>query len=221
MCETVGPKSPSRDVGLTLCSGLCLAQKYHGCTLFISVGLKDNVPLFFLSTDLGKDPPADLSLCETRHVLIREGMQNCGSPQQPLIASQVGPQTWYLCLAKWANGLWLAFTPHTFASKEAAESDRLFIHFALHSLFYCLSLFLIVRQHSLWQMTYFLLKFKLQIKYACVLGHRDQAERDPLDFIFWPISVEFPLMWGHGTDSDTWRGWLQRSEQSTHRVQSH
>lgn len=56
---------------------------------------------------LKKEPPAALRLCETRRALIRKGTHHCGSPQQLLIASQVGPQTWHLLALGfgWTDGL--------------------------------------------------------------------------------------------------------------------
>lgn len=93
---------------------------------FIHIGLKDSLPLFRLGKDSRKEPPTVLSLCETRRVLIRKGTHYCGSPQQRLIASRVGPQTWHLCplaYLNWQTACWLAFALHPDVFPLEMEGD--------------------------------------------------------------------------------------------------
>lgn len=121
---------------------------------FIPAGLKDSLALIHSGTGPGKEPPAALRLCETRRVLIRKGTHYCGSPQQRLIASRVGPQTWHLCPRAWLNwqtACWLAFSLHPFflqrcKNKTFILSDWYLFILIYVFLFYCFSLFLIVRQ---------------------------------------------------------------------------
>ncbi len=131
-----------------------LAQRRHGCPLLFLFAWEIAYPWFTRAQTLEKKTPTALGLCETRRVLITKGTHYCGSPQQRLIASRVGPQTWHLCPLAWLNwqtACWLAFCLHPFFLKTRKNetlilSDWLFVYCALHSLFYCHSLFLIVRR---------------------------------------------------------------------------
>lgn len=90
----IGVFSPGLQSPGTFCptrSGWRWAWWRHGARAFIHDGL---APIRCRVSK--KEPPAALGLCVARRALIRKGTLHCGSPQQRLIASQVGPQTWHL-----------------------------------------------------------------------------------------------------------------------------
>lgn len=120
---------------------------------FIPIALQDGLPLFLSGRDPGKEPPTALGFCETRRALIRKGTHYCESPQQRLIASGVGPQTWHLCPPAGVTNSSLTAILLTIFSTEMQKRDFLTQWLALYFLFilFCIlcfiaSLFLIVRQ---------------------------------------------------------------------------
>lgn len=110
-------------------------RKNNMDALFFLFCLKDSLPPIHSGTDSGQEPPTALSFCETRRVLIGKGTHHCGSPQQRLIASGVGPQTWHLCpraQLNWQTACWLALSLHLFL----ILCDWFSVYFGWHRLFY-------------------------------------------------------------------------------------